>query len=130
MTTGAEQRAARVRAIRSRAMVRRWELRQRGHAAGVWDRVAGVLTHARRAWAIQDDDAERLIAAGHSPDPAGLELQPARRLFFLSEAEIASLSSAQPVLLRASVELLNCRNLALVPFASVDQPSEPIGDSR
>jgi hypothetical protein len=129
MTAGAERRAARVRAIRARAAVRRWELGQRDNAAGVWDRVARVLTSARCAWAIDDGDAERLLAAGHRPAPAGLELQPPRRLFVLSGEEIARLGSARPVALRASAELLNCRNLALLPFAAVDDAVERVDGS-
>lgn len=106
----------RLRAIRSRAAVRRWEIRQLGHAGGAWFRLQRLLAYAETAWAISDADAEALIAAGHSPEPAGLELEPPRRYFVVDEAALAGLPSAREVLLQASPELLACRTLALVPF--------------
>ena len=106
----------RLRAIRSRAVVRRWEIRQLRHAGGAWYRVQRLLAYAETAWAISDADAEALIAAGHSPEPAGLELEPPRRYFVVDEAALAGLPSAREVLLQASPELLACRTLALVPF--------------
>jgi hypothetical protein len=106
----------RLRAIRSRAAVRRWEIRQLGHSGGAWFRLQRLLAYAETAWAIGEADAETLIAAGHAPEPAGLELEPPRRYFVVDEAALAGLPSAREVPLRASPELLACRTLALVPF--------------
>lgn len=106
----------RLRDLLARAEARRWEIRQLGHAGGAWYRLQRLLAYAETAWAISDADAEALIAAGHSPEPAGLELEPPRRYFVVDEAALAGLSSAREVPLRASPELLACRTLALLPF--------------
>ena len=111
---------ARAGAIRSRALVRRCEMRQLGHAAGVWFRLGRLLAFARSAWALSEGDADLLFAAGHSPHPVGLELEPPRRLFIIAEEKLASLASAREVALRASPEILGCRTLALVPFEGLD----------
>ncbi len=111
---------ARAGAIRSRALVRRWEMRQLGRAAGVWFRLGRLLALSRSAWALSDSDAERLVAAGCSPHPVGLELEPPRKLFVIAEEQLASLASAREVPLRASAEILGCRALALVPFEGLD----------
>lgn len=111
---------ARANAIRSRALIRRWEMRQLGRAGGVWFRLGRLLAYSRSAWALSESDAETLIAAGHSPHPVGLELEPPRRLFVITEEQLAPLASAHEVPLRASAELLGCRDLALVPFAGLD----------
>ena len=116
MKASVEVLQRRLRAIRSRAAVRRWEIRQLGHSGGAWFRLQRLLAYAETAWAISDADAEVLIAAGHSPEAAGLELEPPRRYFVVDEAALAGLPSAREVPLRASPELLACRTLALVPF--------------
>lgn len=116
MSASSEALHRRVRAIRSRAAVRRWEMRQLEHAAGAWFRLARLLAYASSAWAITQADADKLVAAGHSPDPAGVELEPPRKIFFVSEEELDALRSAREVPLRASPELLGYRTLALVPF--------------
>jgi len=119
----------RVRELRSRAAVRRWEMRQLDRAGGAWFRVARVLAYARRAWTISEEDTATLLAAGHVPDRAGMELEPPRRLFFLSEEQVASLSSARPVKLTASPDLLAHRALVLVPFPGLlpdRAPSLPV----
>ncbi len=123
MTRQIEVLTARARAARSQAAVRRWELRQLGHAAGAWHRLARLLTLTRRAWVISDEDAERLLAAGHHPEAAGLAFEPSRRFFLIREQQVASLSDAQEIALQASPELLGYRNLALVQF---DEATEPI----
>lgn len=127
MNAASEALQRRVREIRSRAAVRRWEMRQLDRAGGSWFRVARVLTYTRRAWAIGPADVEALLAAGYAPHSAGLDLEPPRKLFLVSEERVASLQSARPVELRASPELLAHRALALVPFPGLepDRPSSP-----
>jgi hypothetical protein len=117
MTAHLERLAERARAIRSRAAVRRWELRQLHHAAGAWHRLSRRLALTRRAWVIDDDVATALLAAGQAPDPAGLAFEPPLRWFVLSDAHVRTLAGAREIALQASPELLACRNLALVPFA-------------
>lgn len=107
---------ARARAVRSRAAVRRWELRRLDHAAGAWHDLTRRLALARRAWAISDEDATSLLSRGYEPDPAGLRFEPPRRLFVVEENVIGSLTGARELALQASPEILLSRNLALVPF--------------
>lgn len=121
MTASSQALHRRVREIRARAAVRRWELRQLAHAGGAWFRLQRLLAGARSAWAIGEADAEGLVAAGHAPEPAGLAVQPPRRFFLVSEARLASLPSARRVPLVASPELLGYEVLALVPF---DDPKD------
>jgi len=120
MRSSFESLHARAGAIRSRALVRRWEMRQLGRAAGVWFRLGRLLAFSRSAWALSESDAETLVAAGHSPHPVGLELEPSRKLFVVAEDQLASLSSAREVPLRASTEILGCRTLALVLFEGLE----------
>lgn len=117
MSAPADRLAARLRQVRSRAAVRRWELRQLDHARGSWHRLVRCLALARSAWAIGDADAAALEARGLEPEPAGLAFEPPRRIFLVSDAELASLPSARPIALQVSAELLAEPNLALVPFS-------------
>ena len=124
MSEGIERLRQRVRSVRSRALVRRWELGQLNLAAGAWYRLARRLTLSRRAWAISDEDADRLQRAGHHPDPVGNELDPPRRLFVVREEHLSGLGEAREVALRSSSELLAHRNLALVPFDERPAPHQ------
>jgi hypothetical protein len=126
LKASAESLHRRVREIRSRAAVRRWETRQLDHAAGAWFRMQRLLAYARTAWAISDSDAEGLISAGHPLEPAGLELEPPRRIFVVDEAQLAGLTSAT----EASPELLAFRSLALVPFEDCHPGSKSRGGLR
>ena len=123
--TPSDRLAARLREVRSRAAIRRWELRQLGHARGSWDRVTRCLARAKSAWTISDADADALLVAGREPEPAGLELEPSRRYYFISEPDLARLPSARPIALQASTELLVARNLALVPFVAAEPAIKP-----
>jgi hypothetical protein len=108
--------ARRLRAFRSRIVVRAFEYRQRRLARGVWFRLRRLLASTQASYALTHEDAERLIAEGCSPHPLGRELSP-ERLFVVVPAErVASLSSAKPVPVRLGVELLSAECLALVPF--------------
>jgi hypothetical protein len=106
----------RVRVIRARAAIQRWEIRQRGHAAGSWFALERLFALSRRAWILSAQDAETLVAAGHEPHPAGLALQQPRKVFIVSPSEIPSLAGAREIALRSSVELLLAPAIALVPF--------------
>lgn len=121
--TSADRLQARVRAVRARAAIRRWELRQHHHAGGVWDRLQRRLALARRAWAISEPDAAALTRRGYTPDPAGLALEPIRRWFVVPEAEILELTEAQEVSLQFSSSLLAFPRLAVVPFDRATLPN-------
>ena len=116
MSRPAERLAARARAVRSRALVRHWELRQIEHAAGAWHRLARLFALTRRAWAITDADSAALVAGGHQPHPLGLAFEPPLQLFVIGDEQARGLPGAREIALQASPQLLTYRNLALVPF--------------
>ena len=108
--------ADRVKAVRARALVRRWEYRQRNLAHGAWGRFRAALAHAREAYAIDEATAAALLAEGWQGDDRGGGLEPPRVLVWISEERAAALAGARPIELRMGAELLAARWLALVPF--------------
>jgi hypothetical protein len=110
--------AARVKAIRARARVRRWEYRQRNLAHGAWDRFRAALAHAREAYVIDDATAATLTAEGYANDDRGRGLEPPRTLVWITADRAAHLQDARSIELRLDAELLAARCLALVPFAT------------
>ena len=108
---------ARVKAVRARARVRRWEYRQRNLAHGAWDRFRAALAHASEAYVIDDATAAALLAEGYETDDRGRGLEPPRTLVWITAARAAELQS-QPIELRLDAALLGARCLALVPFAT------------
>jgi len=108
--------ADRVKAVRARARVRRWEYRQRNLAHGAWDRFRAALAHAREAYAIDDATAAALLAEGCEADDRGRGLEPPRTLVWISAERATELVGARPIALRLDAELLASRCLALVPF--------------
>lgn len=108
--------AERVKAVRARARVRRWEYRQRNLAHGAWARFRAALAHAREAYAIDDAIAAALIAEGFSTDDRGRGLEPPRTIVWITAERAGRLTGARPIALRLDAELLAVRCLALVPF--------------
>lgn len=117
MTASNERLEARARAIRSRAAVRAWEIRQHGHARGVWFEIERLFALTSRAWTISEADVEALMAAGRRPAEAGLRLHPLRRFFVVTAEEIATLTDAREIEVALSSEIVSAPALALVPFA-------------
>jgi hypothetical protein len=105
----------RLRRIRERALIRSWEYRQRNHAKGAWYRLRRALVDASQAWAIDDRDADQLESEGRTPLPVGEEFAPPLRLFLLSAERLAAMPSRRRVPVRLGAELLQARNLALIP---------------
>ena len=108
--------ADRVKAIRARARVRRWEYRQRNLAHGAWDRFRTALSHAREAYALDDATVAALLAEGFVIDARGRGLEPPRTLIWITAERASRLEGARPIALRLDSELLAACNLALVPF--------------
>jgi hypothetical protein len=106
----------RLRELRSRVLVRAFDYRQRRHARGVWFRLRRALAFASEAYALPRDEAERLIAEGHEPEPVGRELEPPRVILYVSRERVAAIASARPLAVRLSAEMLSAEFLALVPF--------------
>ena len=108
--------AERVKAVRARARIRRWEYRQRNLAHGAWARFRGALAHAREAYAIDDATVAALIAEGFVIDDRGRGLEPPRTIVWITAERAGRLTGARPIALRLDAELLAARCLALVPF--------------
>lgn len=115
MTASLERR---LRALRSRVLVRAWGHRQRRHAGGVWFRLRRVLAEASEAYTLPGEEARRLVAEGHTPEPVGLDLEPPKLVLFVPAARVAQIASARPLVVRLSAELLAAECLALVPFVA------------
>jgi hypothetical protein len=108
--------AERVKAVRARARVRRWEYRQRNLAHGAWGRFRAALAHAREAYAIDEATAAALVAEGFAADERGRGLEPPRTIIWITAERAARLGGARPIAIRLDAELLAARCLALVPF--------------
>ena len=106
----------RVRLMRERTLIRGWEYRQRHHAKGVWYRLRRVLVDAAEAWAIDDRDTDKLAVRGVGELAVGTELNPPKRIFFVTRRELVAAPSRRRIPLRLTNELLEVRNLALVAF--------------
>ena len=117
----------RLRELRSRMLVRAFDHRQRRHARGVWFRLRRVLTFASEAYSLPPDEAARLIAEGHRPEPVGRELEPSRVILFVPAERLARIASAQRLAVRLSAETLSAECLALVPFELGAVPSAGSG---
>lgn len=121
-----ERLRRRTEQIRQRALIRSWEYRQRDYANGVWDRFRRLLVDAAEAWVIDDGDARRLAESGRAEQAVGAELDPPKRIYFVSPQGLVGVSSRRQVPVRLKGELLQARNLALVPFdrQNIDSPGE------
>jgi hypothetical protein len=107
---------ARARAVRSRALVRAFEYRQRDLAGGVWVRLRLALSRIERAYVIDDEDASALAADGIVPLSAGLEIEPPLRIFVVSGARARALRSGAPIPLHMDTRLLRAGAIAVVEF--------------
>lgn len=117
MSGQSEKLEARARAIRSRATIRAWEIRQHAHARGAWFEIERLFALTSRAWALSETDVQTLVAAGRLPHGAGLRLQPPRRFFVIEPAEISTLACAREIEVALSSEIVSTPALALVLFA-------------
>ena len=111
------QRAQR---LREKQLIRSWEYRQRNHSQGVWYRLRRMLVDAAEAWVIDDRDADRLESLGYVAEPVGRELNPPKRMFFVTRAQIESASSPRRIPVRLGPEFLEARNLVLVAHDTGD----------
>lgn len=106
----------RARARNARVAVAAWEYRQRLHAHGAWFRLRRILADAAEAYAIPRQEAERLVAEGLLPEPAGDGLEPRKLIVFVPAERIASLREARRIAVRIDPTLLAAPALVLVRF--------------
>jgi hypothetical protein len=109
----------RVKEVRARARIQRWQYRQRNLAAGAWGHFREALAQAEHAFAIDEVTARALLDEGVIPDARGALLEPPRTLLWISPERAERLVAARPLVLRLDAELLATRCLALVPFDRV-----------
>ena len=107
----------RVREIRGREAIRRWEYRQRRHSKGVWFRLRRLLAEAETAIAITDDELARLRATGIEPQAVGAELMPPKQILLL-DAGMARSVVGEGLPLRLDARLLASKNIVLIRFES------------
>ena len=123
MTSPTETLHRRVRLMRERELIRAWEYRQRNYSKGVWHRLRRVLVDASEAWALDEHDTGRLAAGAMVELAVGTELNPPKRIFFVSPEKLIEAPSRRRIPLRLTGELLAVRNVALVAFGgSRDAP--------
>ena len=118
----------RVQGLRERAVMRSWEYRQRTHSRGVWYRLRRTLVDAAEVWIVDDRDADRLQSLGHLAVPVGRELNPPKRMFFVTRTQLESVSSALRIPVRLGLELLEARDLVLIAHdaTAAPPPTQPM----
>ena len=109
----------RLRAQRSRVLIRTHDYRQRRHAHGVWFRLGRALADASAAYAVSEADARALVAEGHAVQPVGAELEPPKLIVTVPADRVRTMAGATPVPIRMGGALLAAPCLALVPFETV-----------
>jgi len=115
--------AQRIREIRTRGRIRRWEYRQRNLAHGAWLRFRTALAHAERAFRISPELYAELVANGGRIDDRGASLEPPRHIVWITPAQTEALHDIHELTLRLDAEMLAAEHLALVPFDIFDQLS-------
>jgi hypothetical protein len=106
----------RLRQLKARAAIQKWEARQVGHAGGVWFRLQLLLAQTRRLIVISAEEANALRDAGFEPHPIGAELEPPRSFFVLSEEMVPPAVAGTEVALQDHHQLLLAPAAILIPF--------------
>ncbi len=117
--TPIERLHARARAQQARLVVRRWEARQIATSKGTWYRLRRALTFAEAAYAVDAATVEVLLAEGWMRAPVGDELEPVKDYVFVSRERVSRMTSARPLTIRLSAELLAEPHVVLVPFEGI-----------
>lgn len=109
-------RAERVRRVRARCRILRWEYRQRHLAHGAWGKFREALAMAAVAYAIDPATADALVGEGFRTDERGARLEPPRRIVWITEDRATRLLQARPLALHLDADMLAATTLALVGF--------------
>jgi hypothetical protein len=110
--------AQRIREIRARGRIRRWEYRQRNLAHGAWLRLRMALAHAERAFRISRECYAELVANGGQLDDRGAGLEPPRHIVWISPSQASALDGACELALHLNADMLASQHLALVGFST------------
>jgi len=106
----------RLREMRARLAIRKWEARQANHAAGVWSRLQRLLAGTESAFVITSEEAAIVRAAGFESHPVGRELEPAKELFIIPKESLPEGVHGREVPLQDAQEILRASAMILVPF--------------
>ena len=106
----------RLRAMKARAAIKKWEARQVHHAGGVWFDLQLLLASTRRALVISVEEAAALRRTGFEPHPVGMRLEPPKSLFVLTEVPPEIVGSEVP--LQEPMRILLAPAAILIPFSS------------
>jgi hypothetical protein len=106
----------RLRQMKARIAIQKWEARQVNHAGGVWFRLQRLLSDTRRALVISADEAAILLAAGFESHPVGHELQPPKELFVIPEAAVPRNVTGREIALQDGQAILHASAMILIPF--------------
>jgi hypothetical protein len=115
-TPAVEKLRARAEAVRSRALVRRHELRQLPYARGAWFRLRRLLAGATRALVVSPEQIEALRREGLAPSPVGAELHPEKAIICVTADRALGLTVVRELRPALSAELLAATHLVLVSF--------------
>ena len=112
-----EKLEARAKAVRSRAAVQAWEIRQHAHARGTWFEIERLFALTSRAWVLTEADVQTLVEMGRRPCDVGLRMQPPRQYFVIELVDLGTLAGAREIKVQLSSEIVSAPSLALVLFA-------------
>ena len=82
----------------------------------MWFDLRRVLADARAAFAISDEDADRLRADGHQPASCGIRLTPRKLIFFVDEARLSALASRREIPVGLGPDFLAAGAVVLLAF--------------
>jgi hypothetical protein len=111
-----EKLRARAKAVRSRALIRRYELRQLPYSRGVWYRLRRLLAGSARVLVVSPEQMEVLLGAGLAPSQVGAELSPAKAIVCVTPERARGLPFVREISPALSAELLGEMYLVLVSF--------------
>lgn len=106
----------RLREMKARIAIQKWEARQVNHAGGVWFRLQRLLADTRRALIITSEEAAVLRAAGFEEHPVGRELEPQKELFVIPEAAVPGNVTGREIALQDGQAILRASAMILIPF--------------
>ncbi len=106
----------RLRQMKARIAIQKWEARQVDHARGVWFHLQLLLASTRRALVITVEEEAVLRRAGFEPHPIGMRLEPPKSFFVLTEEMVPSGIVGSEVALQEARRILLAPAAILIPF--------------
>ena len=115
----------RLKKLKSRVLIHRWELRQRDYSKGSWFRLRRALSSADEAYSIPAPAAEELESQGLKQLPVGSEFDPPLKMYWVSRLALEQISGHRRLALRLDAAFLRAGAIALVPFDDSKNPENP-----